>query len=333
MNCAACPLILVCCSCLGCNGAAPTAPHIDLAPPTAVVISDLAIVTASVPQGMMITREVPLHSRFETPITNIRSISSCGCTSVELDHDVIAPRGMTTLRCVYDGGSIAKSQNVRVNLYSPDIPAGPFVLDLRFETDPAQAAFQIVSSPNKILIDEPWRASHRQEHACTLSFGNRVPRESVTVATSANFISAKLHKNLLTIAMDSPATGSVDEYVTVSFPNEKGTFALRIPIKGNIHPPLKASPKFINFGDVARESDMAGEILFEGIDELKKTDIEVTGDWQAQSLERVNGQSWRLRICAKPGEGSDNRYGNILVKGTWPGKPIKIPLTGRYRNP
>lgn len=321
------------CLCVGCGGRAdPTAPGVDLAPPSAVVTTDPAFFTASVPVGMLITREVPLHSRFETALTRLKAVSSCGCTSAEIDKETIAPNGMATLRCVFDGGVNGSSRNVRIMLFSPDVPSGPFVVDLRFETDPHQSGFQIISSPSRIVVDEPWQSSHVQEYECSLRFGENVPRDAIEISSSAKYISANLRMDSLKIAIDSPAAGPIDEYVTLSFRHSKGTYSLRIPIRGNIRPPIKVSRQFINFGEVPRDKDMADEVLFEGSDkDLERPDIAVTGDWKIHSLERVTERSWRLRVCTKALRGDDFRYGNILVKGKWPGKQINIPLTGKYK--
>ena len=183
-------------------------------------------------------------------------------------------------------------------------------------------------------MNETWQQSQVLKCNFNLNFGESVPRKSIVVTTSAKSISANLQDKLLKVVIETPDVGPIIGHVAVSFAHLKGNYSLKIPIKGNVLPPLNVSPKFINFGEMPREQPMIGEVLLEGIDgDLEKPDVVVDGDWKIQSLERETEQSWKLHVCTKVLEGKENRYGNILVKGKWIGKPINIPLTGSFRKP
>ncbi len=281
---------------------------------------------------MSVTRKIPLQSRFETTLTNLKTSSSCGCTSADLDIDILNPGEITTLRCVFDGGTIAKSQAVKIRLFSPEIPSASFVINMQFTTDPSQSAIQISSAPRGIAIDELWQKEHTYKYEFTLTVGKGVPRNAIDVSTSADFIKADMQGSLLSVTLDSPPVGKVDEFVTVAFPQERDSYSLKLPIEGRVRPLISATPQTFSFADVARGEDMAGEIQLEAVNaNMDKPEVTLKGDWKLQSLERITERGWKLRVGLKALAGSDIRYGEIFVKGSWQGHEIRIPLTGNFK--
>ncbi len=323
------PLLTFCLGLIGCSEQERRT--IALVPPASIVVADETLLIASVPPGMSLARKLLLQSRFETQLTNLKTVSSCGCTSAKLDKDTLAPGGMVALNYVFDGGVVAQSQNVRIRLFSPDIPSASFMIDMRFKTDPSQSDIQVAATPKNVFFDELWQKEHKHQYRFVITFGEDVPLNSIDVSTSSDFILADLQGTLLKVTLKSPPVGKIDEYVAVSFPHAKGTYSLKIPIRGEIRPLIGVTPKFISFGEIPRGEGMTGEVLIKATNgQLEQPEIVLKGDWKIQSLEKVTGRTWKLRVFLKVLAGKDLRYGTILVKGNWRGEPIKIPITGNF---
>jgi len=149
---------------------------IELVPPTGVVITGSPLVAISVPPGMSVMRRIPVRSRFETPLTHLLAASSCGCTSAAFDSDTLGPGATGTLSCVFDGHTTAESRDIKIRVISPDVPAGLFLIDLRFKSDPEQSNIKISSVPSSVSIDEFWQSEHRFDYKFALTFGEVDPK-------------------------------------------------------------------------------------------------------------------------------------------------------------
>ena len=247
--------------CTGCGSAESYLQSLELVPPGNIVVSDPEILTAVIPVGMAVTHRLTLHSQFKIALTRLKSTSSCGCTSAELDRETLEPGGTATLTCVFEAGTAPASRSVRIHLYSPDAPTGAFVVDLRFHSDTRHSKLQIIASPPSITTNELWSPTQLLQYEVALCLGADVPRDSIDISTSSDIIRAKLQNDRLTISLGAPPAGKVDEYVTLSFRRGPDTYSLRIPVTGQVRPPLAATPQALTFRDIPVGKDMQGEVL------------------------------------------------------------------------
>jgi len=306
---------------------------LELQPPNIVVDTQPSLLSVSVPPGMTVVHSLTLRSRLETTLTDLKIASSCGCTSAKFDRTSVNPGETITLRCAYDAGTVAKTQRVRIQLFSPVIPTNFFRLDMQFKTDRDRSDILISAVPSQVFIGEDWQTDESTEYEIHMTFGERVPQDALRVTTSADYVDADLRGNLLRVKLESPPVGRIDEFVTIAFSHGTDTYSAKISVTGKIRPWLIATPGFLNFSDVARGNDMVGEIQLEAVKASSgEPHAVVQGDWKLRSLEQVSERAWSLQVCLKSLTSDELRYGQILVSGDWKGKFLKIPLTGNFAN-
>lgn len=325
-------VLLILLLCTGCKDSMRGSGNsVSLHPPNSVIVSDPSILTVPVPFGMSVLRKLELRSNFEIPLSQLRPISSCGCTSVRIDKDVLPAGGSVSLFQEYEGGLAPKMQSVRTRIYSAEIASGCFTLDTVFKTGGDHFDIQITSSQRSLQVCEIWKEGRIYSDSILLTFGSKVPRKLLKVTTSSNYISANLQGNLLNILMDSPPVGEVKENVNVTFPDSVGTYSFSVPIQGRISPPITASTSIVNFTDVAPGRPMDGEIfLRSSIASSGRPKVWLEGDWKLQYLENVDQMTWKLGFALNDIPGPLIRFGKILVSGTWSGEDLKILINGNY---
>lgn len=317
--------------CTGCGSAKSPIKPVELVPPGSVVVSDPQLLTAVAPLGMSVTHRLPLHSQYDTALTRLKSTSSCGCTSTELDRETLEPGGQATLTCVFNGGTAPASRSVRIHLYSPNSPTRAFVVDLQFHTDTGRSDLQVTASPPTITTNELWNPKQVLEYEVALRLGAGVPRDAIDVSTSSGIIRAQLRNSVLRITIDSPPSGKVDEFVMLSFPRGLDTYSLKIPVTGRIRPLLAVTPQSLSFSDVPAGDDMQGDIqLTADVKGMKTPKVGVNGDWSLQSVERVSDREWKVTVGLKQLVGEQIRYGQVIVDGDWQGRDITIPISGSF---
>lgn len=316
---------------LACDGCSRPAQPVELLPPGVVEVKDPQLLITTVPTGMSVTHKLVLHSRYETTLTNLMTASSCGCTSAELDKRSIDPGGNATLNCTFDANIAGGSRAVKVRIFTPESPTASFVIDQQFITDPERLDIQVTAAPNAISIEDLWQENHTNEYKLGVTVGSGVPQNTIIAPSSAEFIKTILLNGLLTVSIVSPPVGKIDEHVDLSFLSGVNTYILKIPITGRIRPLVKATPQNLNFNAMARGHDMIGKIRLKNTGGSSHAPIvELKGDWRLQSLEKIGDDTWELSVCLNSLTGDDVRYGQALVKGSWRGDDVKIPLTGDF---
>lgn len=322
-------LTVACLTFGGCDSP-ETTQMIELAPPNVIVVSKETRLAVDIPPGMEVAREILVGSEFPYPLTGLRTHSSCGCTSAALDGDTLGSDEFRVLRCVYEGGSTPKTQNIRVRIFAADVPSGSFEIGLRFRTDPSLNDLRISSMPAAFAVDDTWSESLEIRREFRLTSGVRVPLD-LEVSGSAEYISTNLRDQTLTVSLHSPPVGSIDEAVSVSYRVGADIYTFKLPIRGIVKPPVTIQPDRMDFSDHLPGRDMRGEFRLTTTAGASKPNFRLDGDFAVQSLKQLDEQTWQLCFGLKSIDGPAIRYGDLVVEGGWNGEPTRIPITGSIR--
>lgn len=316
---------------IGCaRGVTPGADGIELLPPTGVG-GDLRALRCEFPTGMTVTREITVRSRLRTVLRNIKVVASCGCTSASLDRDDLSPGDSATLRCTFDGSKANGERDINVMLFSPDSPAGPFELGMQFVTDAGRSQMAIASTPHGITHDAVWEKHLALKTRLKLNFGAEVPVGSLTTAASTPLLRVRRDGDMLSVVLDSPPVGAIEEQAMVSFRRGSDVYTLAIPVTGRIRPPVAVAPKALTFDGVPASDDMQGTLRLVASARAGVPKVSVTGDWKAAPLQNAGDHAWTIRVSLNGRGQGATRYGTVVVSGEWPGEPIRIPISGTFR--
>lgn len=318
------PLLLI-------TGCGEPVSELTIATPGVIECTDPRLLRGQSVPGMSVTRSVVLRSRLPFTLTNIRPVSSCGCTLAELQETRLEPNDSAVLKCRYDEREhAAGSASVAIRLFSPELSNGPLVIGFSFSAQSSDQDLRLTASPPVISVDEPWRVEGKRQYRVRLNLGRDVAPESLRVASSAEYLSVTYAGSELHVELNSPPPGSLDETVVVAFTRGSDEYQLTVPVRGRIGTPLTVTPAQLTVGRHPSGKPERATFCIESMESDPAAPlVTVDGDWLLAGLRKTEDGTW-LGVIEPTVDavGNEFPFGRISVQHHRAVRPIIVPVTG-----
>lgn len=292
-------------------------------------------VSVEAPLNMGVEKELMLRSQSSSELNAITVVTSCGCASGTVASTNLRPGQSIGLTLSFDPEKSLTYRRVRALVRHKGDPDEPVMIQVAYSNTEALDRWKVVPTPAALTIEAPWSAGYTHKWKATLSLGEAVSPESLSVSESSPLIrsvirkGARPHTATLEVELHDLPVGKINEYVRVRVPRDRDSYFAAIPVAGELLSPFFCDPATITATRDKKtgKATAAIKVIRRGAASVAFPRILVGGDWKLTAVKTNTDNQREVWVESGDRDADTVGYGTMRLSGDWKGADIIVPLT------